>query len=179
MYIDGGFEGTVAASTTGVHNERGQLLFNMRASLLGRHTLKLVKHSGKYMRMDAFDGLYPDRRAAKRATVIAYPLSAEFPASRVGSPTRQMSSRRQAWWVYHRPYKRDTMPLLNSAAIGFHTLDEDKDGDTPVEVTISPLASGIGFVARRRISNLILGLGLRFGWENFVLIWRRRCSRRT
>jgi Carbohydrate esterase 2 N-terminal len=53
VYVDGTFQQTVNAYAAGVHNQGGQVLYSKMGLAAGQHTLKLVKHSGQYMLVDA------------------------------------------------------------------------------------------------------------------------------
>ena len=53
VYIDGAYKATVNANST-AHNMGGQTLYSISGLPAGSHTIKLVKKSGVYMLLDAF-----------------------------------------------------------------------------------------------------------------------------
>ena len=54
VYLDDVFQQTIDANAPGVHDQTGQVLFNKSGLSAGRHTIKLLKASGVYLVLDAF-----------------------------------------------------------------------------------------------------------------------------
>ena len=54
VYLDDVFQQTIDANAPGVHNQTGQVLFDKSGLSAGRHTIKLLKASGVYLVLDAF-----------------------------------------------------------------------------------------------------------------------------
>ncbi len=54
VYLDDVFQQAIDANAPGVHNQTGQVLFSQSGLSAGRHTIRLLKDSGAYLVLDAF-----------------------------------------------------------------------------------------------------------------------------